>query len=330
MAKHHKDRYKPHPKHHRHSTGNKFHSPLIIRHAPKPMRRLFSSRETTDLEYTEPEYYTSPTQNPSTTSSKSKASSKQKDDAGKPAELRAGKGRSTRDKDSSKALAKVSSLPVRKVIISVLLPHDPKWLFSWPRVREALSIGVDKVLNGASPLLRGVELVVDYRNSSCSIELGIKEAIDAYMENVVDVFFGPCCDYSAAPVGRQGLNNRDSYFFKFQNTYSHPSPIIPSTPYPKPSPIIPPAPYSHPSPIIPPAPYPKPSPITPPTPYPKPSPITSPAPYSHPSSITPPAPYSHPSPITLPPPTPTPLPSPLPPPTPTPLPSQMGEKTHAT
>ena len=89
------------------------------------------------------------------------------------------------------------------VVICTLLPYDPRWLFSMPRVGEALDVAVGKVLSGAEPLLTGVQIRVDYRDSRCSIDAGIKEAIDAFVTNTVDVFFGPCCDYSAAPVGRQ-------------------------------------------------------------------------------------------------------------------------------
>ena len=92
---------------------------------------------------------------------------------------------------------------LQTVVICTLLPYDPRWLFSMPRVGEALDVAVGKVLSGAEPLLTGVQLRVDYRDSRCSIDAGIKEAIDAFVTNTVDVFFGPCCDYSAAPVGRQ-------------------------------------------------------------------------------------------------------------------------------
>ena len=70
-------------------------------------------------------------------------------------------------------------------------------------MREALNIAVEKVYSGPDPLLRGVQIVVHYHDSKCLIDMGMREAIDAYVNKSVNVFFGPCCDYSAAPVGRQ-------------------------------------------------------------------------------------------------------------------------------
>jgi hypothetical protein len=44
---------------------------------------------------------------------------------------------------------------------------------------------------------------VSYADSKCADAQGMNEAINMYMHNMVDVFFGPNCDYSVAPVARQ-------------------------------------------------------------------------------------------------------------------------------
>ena len=105
--------------------------------------------------------------------------------------------------EGSQLVAATEAWSPHTVVICTLLPYDARWLFSMPRVREAIDVAVGKVFSGPEPLLTGVRLRVDYRDSRCSIDAGIKEAIDAFVTGTVHVFFGPCCDYSAAPVGRQ-------------------------------------------------------------------------------------------------------------------------------
>lgn len=96
-----------------------------------------------------------------------------------------------------------NSTAKQNVIISTLLPYDPQWLFAMPRVREALNLAVEEVTSSPNAILRCCNLILDYRDSQCRIDDGMNEAINAFVTNTVHVFFGPCCDYSAAPVGRQ-------------------------------------------------------------------------------------------------------------------------------
>ena len=99
------------------------------------------------------------------------------------------------------------------VIVCVLTPYDPRWLFSVQRVHDALRLAVQRVsgkndiwyssMKPSAPLLTKAALSIRLRDSKCSIEIGIKEAFEAYIDDEVNVFLGPICDYSAAPVGRQ-------------------------------------------------------------------------------------------------------------------------------
>lgn len=89
--------------------------------------------------------------------------------------------------------------PIR---IGTILPANTTRYFSIDRVKPALQIAVDKVKYEYCYLTdRDIEIL--YADSHCSVADGMNEAIKFYYEQKVDVFFGPCCDYSAAPVGRQ-------------------------------------------------------------------------------------------------------------------------------
>ncbi|KAK7095984.1 hypothetical protein V1264_005332 [Littorina saxatilis] len=105
--------------------------------------------------------------------------------------------------NSPTALTIGSPVP-RTVTICCLLPFASHWLFSMQRVREAIHLALLKVSEGKDALLPShITLRATYRDSNCSIDKGMKEAIEAYVNNDVSVFFGPCCDYTAAPVARQ-------------------------------------------------------------------------------------------------------------------------------
>ncbi|ESP02586.1 hypothetical protein LOTGIDRAFT_171906 [Lottia gigantea] len=100
---------------------------------------------------------------------------------------------------STPTLAVTKSFHMAKIL--TLLPFNDSYVFSYRRVRTAVEIAVKEVER--RKLLTVTNLVVYYADSNCSIADGMKEAINFYAEKRVDVFFGPVCDYSAAPVGRQ-------------------------------------------------------------------------------------------------------------------------------
>ncbi|XP_071083341.1 atrial natriuretic peptide receptor 1-like isoform X2 [Haliotis cracherodii] len=88
------------------------------------------------------------------------------------------------------------------IMIASLLPSDKSRLFSSMRVAPAISIAVEKVTNSTGPL-PGRQIIVNYADSKCSIADAMNEAINYYVKKQVHVFFGPCCDYAAAPIARQ-------------------------------------------------------------------------------------------------------------------------------
>ncbi|XP_060073903.1 atrial natriuretic peptide receptor 3-like [Ylistrum balloti] len=87
------------------------------------------------------------------------------------------------------------------ISIATLVPSDPRRLFSKERVAPAMSIAVEKVKD--MQLLPNRNLSIKFADSNCNVADGINEAINYYVRKEVDVFFGPCCDYAAAPVARQ-------------------------------------------------------------------------------------------------------------------------------
>lgn len=52
-------------------------------------------------------------------------------------------------------------------------------------------------------LLPGFEIEINYADSKCSGADAMNEAINFYVKNKLHLFLGPCCDYAAAPIGRQ-------------------------------------------------------------------------------------------------------------------------------
>ncbi len=87
----------------------------------------------------------------------------------------------------------------RKVPMAVILPYDDTKWFSMNRVKPAVDIALKKT----SMYLHDTQLTVKYADSKCHIAEPINEAINFYMKGDAYVFFGPCCDYAAAPIARQ-------------------------------------------------------------------------------------------------------------------------------
>ena len=89
-----------------------------------------------------------------------------------------------------------------RVNIAAILPEDPLRLFSLQRISPAIEYAID-YLHNHTTLLQGHTLRVTYRDSNCSSADGMNQAIKLYMASQVDVFLGPVCDFSVAPVARQ-------------------------------------------------------------------------------------------------------------------------------
>ncbi|BFZ09027.1 hypothetical protein BsWGS_12066 [Bradybaena similaris] len=88
------------------------------------------------------------------------------------------------------------------VMFAVLLPDDNIRPFSMRKVLPAIQIAVEKV-RSPSGLLPGFEIEINYADSKCSGADAMNEAINFYVRNKSHLFLGPCCDYAAAPIGRQ-------------------------------------------------------------------------------------------------------------------------------
>lgn len=98
--------------------------------------------------------------------------------------------------------------PVEKDVyyIVIILPdleHSRyPWMFGLQRVKPAIDIALEKIVN-FTHLTSGFELVLRTADSKCDTSYPINEAFNFYMRHECTVFFGPCCDYSAAPIARQ-------------------------------------------------------------------------------------------------------------------------------
>ena len=87
-----------------------------------------------------------------------------------------------------------------RVNIAAILPEDNSRVFRLQRVSPAIEYTTDTLWTS---LLRGHSIQVIYRDSNCSIADGMKQAINLFIAKQVDVFLGPVCDYSVAPVVKQ-------------------------------------------------------------------------------------------------------------------------------
>ncbi|KAH3868016.1 hypothetical protein DPMN_031153 [Dreissena polymorpha] len=84
------------------------------------------------------------------------------------------------------------------VTIGAIMPDDDSKLFSIRRVSPAIDYAIEILHNTTTHTY-----TVLYRDSQCNAALGMAMAIDLYIKEKIDVFFGPVCDYTLAPVARQ-------------------------------------------------------------------------------------------------------------------------------
>ena len=87
--------------------------------------------------------------------------------------------------------------------VALLVPEDPRWLFSAPRVLPAIDRACDEIKR--RQLLTSTTLRVRTADSSCHIGVAMHHAIDLFMNGTTNLFLGPCCDYAVAPVARQAV-----------------------------------------------------------------------------------------------------------------------------
>ncbi|CAG5125321.1 unnamed protein product [Candidula unifasciata] len=89
------------------------------------------------------------------------------------------------------------------IMLAILLPKDNRRPFSIHRVRPAIDIAAEKVRTLVTTSIECATMYINYADSMCSSADAMNEAINFYIKNKSHIFFGPCCDYAAAPVGRQ-------------------------------------------------------------------------------------------------------------------------------
>ena len=90
----------------------------------------------------------------------------------------------------------------KEIKIGGLLPSDPSRMFSRGRMQPAATIALEYI--ETTGILRSdYRLSISYRDSKCSESAGMNEAINFFIHGDVHAFFGPVCDYAAAPVARQ-------------------------------------------------------------------------------------------------------------------------------
>jgi atrial natriuretic peptide clearance receptor len=92
---------------------------------------------------------------------------------------------------------------VQPINIAVILPENRKWLFAIPRVKPAIEVALESVYKRGIIDRTRYNISVRYSDSKCDVAWGINEAFNFYLHRHADVYFGPCCDYAAAPIARQ-------------------------------------------------------------------------------------------------------------------------------
>ena len=96
-------------------------------------------------------------------------------------------------------LTHILQYPVHSIKIGAVMPFNSTRLFSIPRVIPAAEIAIKHIRSVG--ILQEYDII--YKDSKCDEAIGMNEAIKFYIEGKVTAFFGPVCDYSAAPVARQ-------------------------------------------------------------------------------------------------------------------------------
>ncbi|GFO01839.1 guanylate cyclase [Plakobranchus ocellatus] len=87
------------------------------------------------------------------------------------------------------------------VQIGVILPYSGDYPWGIKMALPAIILALENVTND-SDLLRGLTVHVNVEDSDCSETIGPLAAINMYINQSADVFFGPACAYSVAPVAR--------------------------------------------------------------------------------------------------------------------------------
>jgi len=94
---------------------------------------------------------------------------------------------------------------IRTVKLGVILPANDTYMFSLNRCVPAIRLALDKVLSLGILQNNIIKFDLNYRDSMCNGVHAPLAAFEFHSKNEADVFFGPNCDYSLAPVARYAL-----------------------------------------------------------------------------------------------------------------------------
>ncbi|XP_036361172.1 atrial natriuretic peptide receptor 3-like [Octopus sinensis] len=103
-------------------------------------------------------------------------------------------------RDNSATHNDTVDLNVTEVRIAVLVSTNNSLMFSIDRISPAIDLAIEKVMHSGN--LRSIRIKVNYHGVTCDATQPPLAAFKFYMNNEVDIFFGPVCEYALAPVSR--------------------------------------------------------------------------------------------------------------------------------
>lgn len=86
------------------------------------------------------------------------------------------------------------------VELAFIVPLDTSRLFCWDRIQPAIDIVLDKIYT--TQLLTNTHLSIRHADSKCNSAAAPLAAFELFHREQAQVFIGPVCDYSLAPVAR--------------------------------------------------------------------------------------------------------------------------------
>ena len=90
---------------------------------------------------------------------------------------------------------------IQHIKIATILSYNDDYIFSLGHVQPSIEYAIEQVHN-MNLLPRRIRLDVNYSDSQCNARDGPVAAFNYYMEKSVDMYLGPVCDYSLAPIAR--------------------------------------------------------------------------------------------------------------------------------
>lgn len=107
-------------------------------------------------------------------------------------------------RDDSATYKDTADSNVTEVQIAVLVSTNNSLMFSIDRISPAIDLAIEKVKH--SDNLRSIRIKANYYGATCDATQPPLAAFKFYMNNEVDIFFGPVCEYALAPVSRYSFH----------------------------------------------------------------------------------------------------------------------------